>query len=127
VLEEEPVTPGAPAWKAASKGGTSCWNSSRVKLVKSRNSVGRVCTSVNRKLAIHDASLNKRRQYSINRDKLGWPSGREASRQSLRPLASLGPPFEPGSPKCKVVYSMRRRPSKQRRTESVVGAEGGDV
>src|SRR6266446_6875634 len=63
------------AWNAASKGGTSCWNSSSVTLVKSRNSVGRACTSVNRTLAIRDASLNQRHKYSINRDKLKqWTS-----------------------------------------------------
>src|SRR4030095_4325593 len=60
------------AWNAASKGGTSCWNSSSVKLVKSRNSVGRACTSVNRRLAIRDTSLNQRHKYTINRNKLKY-------------------------------------------------------
>jgi hypothetical protein len=46
------------AWNAASKGGTSYGNSSRVTLVKSRNSIGRDCSSVNRKPAIGRASCH---------------------------------------------------------------------
>ena len=39
-------------WKAVSKGGTNCRNSSSVRLVKSSTSVGRVCRSVNRHVPI---------------------------------------------------------------------------
>src|SRR5713101_1871284 len=60
------------AWNAASKGGTSCCNSSSVTLVKSRNSVGRDCTSANRKAAIGGTSLLLEAQYIINRDKLKY-------------------------------------------------------
>src|SRR5712691_6086015 len=45
-------------WNAVSKGGTSCGNSSSVRLVKSRNSIGRDCRSVNRKPAMGRASCH---------------------------------------------------------------------
>src|SRR6266481_7306830 len=46
------------SWNAASQGGTSCENSSSVRPVKSRNSVGRDCRSVNRKPAMGRASCH---------------------------------------------------------------------
>jgi hypothetical protein len=46
------------AWNAASKGGTSCCNSSRVTLVQARNSIGRDCSAVNRKPAMAHASCH---------------------------------------------------------------------
>jgi hypothetical protein len=52
------------AWNAASKGGTSVCNSSRVTLVTSRNSVGRAYTSVNWTLAIRGASVHGRHRIS---------------------------------------------------------------
>jgi len=52
------------AWNAASKGGTSCGNSSRVRLVKSRNSVGRSCTSLHWKCAMGGASFHGRHSIS---------------------------------------------------------------
>src|SRR6266849_4420364 len=58
------------AWNAVSNGGTSCWNSSRVRLVKSKNSVGRSCTSVHCKCAMGGASLLWEAQHTINRDNL---------------------------------------------------------
>src|SRR3954451_20095836 len=44
------------AWNAASKGATRTSNSSRVKLVRFRNSAGRACTSANRTPVMHRAS-----------------------------------------------------------------------
>jgi hypothetical protein len=46
---------------AASKGRTSCANSSRVRLVTSRNSLGRDCRAVNRRPGIESASFHRRR------------------------------------------------------------------
>src|SRR6266699_2791240 len=61
-------------WNAVSKGGTSCRNSSSVTLVKSRNSIGRDCRSVNRKLAMGGASCHcivmSEAHHTIKRDKL---------------------------------------------------------
>jgi hypothetical protein len=44
------------AWNAASKGGTSCGNASRVRLVQSRHSIGRDGSAVNRQPAMGCAS-----------------------------------------------------------------------
>jgi hypothetical protein len=59
---------------ANSKGGTSCWNSSSILLVKSRNSVGRDCISVNREPAMERAScygiVLSEAHHIIHRDKL---------------------------------------------------------
>src|SRR4051794_12182928 len=43
-----PIEPPRRPWNAASKGVTRTSNSSRVKLVRLRNSAGRACTSANR-------------------------------------------------------------------------------
>ena len=51
---------GPSAWNAASKGGTSVGNASRVTRVQSRHAVGRDGTAVNRTLAIRGASLRGR-------------------------------------------------------------------
>jgi len=79
------------AWNAASKGGTSYWNSSSVMLVKSRNSVGRDCISVNRKPAMERAScysiVLSEAHHIINRDKLS--SVPEAPRVSIGSMYEL--------------------------------------
>src|SRR6266851_570670 len=64
------------AWNATSKGGTSCGNSSRVTLVKSRNAIGRDCRSANRTPAMGGASCHcvvmSEAHHTIKRDKLTW-------------------------------------------------------
>src|SRR6266852_56379 len=64
------------AWNAASKGGTSCGNSSRVTLVKSRNAIGRDCRSANRTPAMGGASchciVRSEAHHTIKRDKLNY-------------------------------------------------------
>src|SRR4051794_11814959 len=46
------------SWNAASKGATRTSNSSRVKLVRFRNSAGRACTSANRTPVMDRASYH---------------------------------------------------------------------
>ena len=62
------------AWNAASKGGTRSGNASSVKLVTSKNAVGRAYTSMHRTLAIRSVSFPWRhsRPYTVNRDTLTW-------------------------------------------------------
>src|SRR5687767_11438964 len=62
------------SWNAASKGATSASNSSRVKLVRLRNSAGRACTSANRTPVMDRASCQgtvlSQTHHIANRDKI---------------------------------------------------------
>jgi hypothetical protein len=71
-----PIEPPRRPWN--SKGVTRAWNSSRVKLVRLRNSAGRACTSANRTPVMHRASCQgtvlSLTQHIVNRDKLKCPA-----------------------------------------------------
>src|SRR3954451_822831 len=76
------------SWNAASKGATRTSNSSKVKLVRLRNSAGRACTSANRTPVMDRASCQgtvlSQIQHFANRDKLRSISGPVRSKQGRK-------------------------------------------
>src|SRR5882672_630194 len=81
------------AWNAASKGGTRCWNSSRVTMVTSRNSIGRDCRSANRTPAMGGASchciVRSEAHHIIKRDKLICERGEWEDRMLVETVLSM--------------------------------------